>query len=80
MNKKILLVIMAVSLFLIGCGNSVQTSESPVLEPKESAVVAEASTGSNDTVMSIPSGTFEFAPDNLKNIEGFAPIENKTAI
>lgn len=33
---------------------------------------------SGDTVMSLPAGTFEFAPDNLKNIVGFAPIENQT--
>jgi hypothetical protein len=184
MIKKMLFVIITVSLFLTGCSNSAQTSESPVLEPKESTVAAEANTESNvnplidykqypkktwirntdtdlsnnggltfliskiedgkiqgkiwavghspaynmdsaefegtvnkdtaecqlihdtrgnkgtikflfkpndtieatiqiteksgDTVMSLPSGTFEFAPDNLKNIEGFAPIENQS--
>lgn len=184
MKNKILFVIITVSLFLAGCGNSAQTSESPVLEPKESTFVAETNAESNvntvidykqylkktwirktdtnfpnngglsfliskiedgkiqgkisavghgpaynmdiaefegtvnkdtaecqlindsrgnkgtikflfkpngtiaatiqiteksgDTVMSIPEGTFEFAPDNLKNIQGFAPIENQT--
>jgi hypothetical protein len=33
---------------------------------------------SDDPVMTIPEGTFEFAPYNLKNIEGFALIENQT--
>lgn len=33
---------------------------------------------SGDTVMSIPEGTFEFTPYNLKNIEGFTLIENQT--
>lgn len=33
---------------------------------------------SGDTVMSLPEGTFEFTPYNLKNIKGFALIENQT--
>ncbi|GLC81665.1 hypothetical protein [Lacrimispora brassicae] len=33
---------------------------------------------SGDTVMSLPEGTFEFTPYNLKNIEGFALIEDQT--
>ena len=33
---------------------------------------------SGDTVMSLPEGTFEFTPYNLKNIKGFTLIENQT--
>lgn len=33
---------------------------------------------SRDTVMSLPVGTFEFTPYNLKNIKGFTLIENQT--
>ena len=33
---------------------------------------------SSDPVMTIPEGTFEFAPYNLKNITGFAIIEDQT--
>ena len=33
---------------------------------------------SEDTVMTLPEGTFEFTPYNLKNINGFAPVEDQT--
>lgn len=33
---------------------------------------------SGDTVMSLPEGTFEFTPYNLKNIKSFTLIENQT--
>lgn len=33
---------------------------------------------SEDTVMTLPDGTFEFTPYNLKNINGFAPVEDQT--
>nr|WP_314464188.1 hypothetical protein [uncultured Clostridium sp.] len=33
---------------------------------------------SEDNIMTLPEGTFEFAPDNLKNIEGFQPIEDQS--
>lgn len=33
---------------------------------------------SEDTVMTLPEGTFEFTPYNLKDIKGFAPIEDQT--
>lgn len=33
---------------------------------------------SEDAVMSIPEGMFEFTPYNLKNIKGFVPIEDQT--
>lgn len=33
---------------------------------------------SEDNIMTIPEGTFEFAPDNLKRIEGFEPIEDQS--
>jgi len=33
---------------------------------------------SEDTVMSLPEGTFELTPYNLKNIKGFTLIENQT--
>jgi len=33
---------------------------------------------SEDNIMTLPEGTFEFAPDNLKSIEGFQPIEDQS--
>lgn len=33
---------------------------------------------SEDNIMTLPEGIFEFAPDNLKNIEGFQPIEEQS--
>ncbi len=33
---------------------------------------------SEDNIMTLPEGTFEFAPDNLKRIEGFEPIEDQS--
>ncbi|MFT4007954.1 MAG: hypothetical protein QM683_20920 [Lacrimispora sp.] len=33
---------------------------------------------SEDTVMTLPEGTFEITPYNLKNINGFAPVEDQT--
>ena len=33
---------------------------------------------SEDTVMTLPEGTFEFTPYNLKDINGFAPVEDQT--
>lgn len=33
---------------------------------------------SEDNIMTLPEGTFEYSPDNLKNIKGFEPIEEQS--
>lgn len=42
---------------------------------KASVAITERS---EDNIMTLPEGTFEFSPDNLKSIEGFEPIEEQS--
>lgn len=44
--------------------------------PSEMTAEIAITKKSEDTVMTIPEGVYDFALDNLKNIEGFEPIEN----
>lgn len=46
--------------------------------PSEMTAEIAITKKSEDTVMTIPQGEFDFAPDNLKNKEGFEPIENQS--
>ncbi len=50
-----------------------------VFKPDNTLEATIALTGkSSDPVMTLPEGTFEFVPYNLKNIDGFELIENQT--
>ena len=46
--------------------------------PSEMTAEIAITKKSEDTVMTIPEGKFDFTPHNLKNIEGFEPIENQS--
>jgi hypothetical protein len=49
-----------------------------VFKPNNEIEVAITLIKKSNTAIQPPEGTFEFIPDNIKNIEGFSPIESQS--